>query len=169
MNTDFEIIEKEIGNVIEIEENEATWKLPSIMKKDYKKIFEYLKSQNTECSDAPYAHYLDVDWDAQINKSTFSNFLDIFTKKWHFWAGVPTSLKLDGEENLKSREIGKRRYAKAIHLGPYQKVGKTYENMYKWIKEQGLTEKNESFEFYLNDPRNTKKELLETLVLIPIE
>jgi effector-binding domain-containing protein len=44
----------------------------------------------------------------------------------------------------------------------------TYRRMFAWIKQQGFNAGNESFEFYLNEPGKTKREDLETIVLIPL-
>ena len=40
--------------------------------------------------------------------------------------------------------------------------------MCDWARTQGLSYENESIEFYLNDPKDTKKESLKTMVLIPV-
>lgn len=162
------IIEKEIGAVIEIEERVPVWKMPSVMGKDFNLILEYLKSKGVDCKEAPYARYLDIDWDLEMKKGAFANFIGVFTKKWHFQAGIPTSKKIEGADNLVERQIRNKKYVKTIHCGPYQKVGVTYKKMYTWAKSQNLSLENESIEFYMNDPRDTKKESLETMVLIPV-
>jgi effector-binding domain-containing protein len=165
---EIEIIEKEIGDVIEIEERVPVWKMPSVMSSDFKKIKDHLKSNGAECKDAPYARYLDIDWDLEMKKGAFANFIRVFTKKWHFQAGMPTSTKIGGENNLISRQISNKKYVKTIHYGPYHKVGITYKKMYAWAKSQNLSFENESLEFYLNGPRDTEKEFLKTVVLIPV-
>jgi effector-binding domain-containing protein len=157
---EIEIIEKEIGDVIEIEERVPVWKMPSVMSKDFKLILEHLKSKGVDCKEAPYARYLNIDWDYEMRKGAFANFIRVFTKQWHFQAGIPTSTKIEGADNLIDRQIRNKKYVKTIHHGPYQKVGITYKRMYTWAKSQNLSFENESMEFYLNDPRDTKKESL---------
>ena len=44
-----EIIEKEIGHVIEIEESVRTTKMPSVMKKNFSAIKACLYNNNMEC------------------------------------------------------------------------------------------------------------------------
>lgn len=163
-----EIIEKQIGDVIEIEERVPVWKMPSAMSRDLTLILEYLKSKGVDCKEAPYARYLDIDWDLEMKRGAFANFIGMFTKKWHFQAGMPTSTKIKGANNLVDRNIQKKKYVKTIHYGPYQSVGITYKKMYVWVKAQNLSFENESIEFYLNDPKDTEKNSLETMVLIPI-
>ncbi len=163
-----EIIEKEISDVIEIEERAPMWKMPSAMARDFTLILELLKSKGIDCKEAPYARYLDIDWDLEMKKGVFVNFIGMFTKPWHFQAGMHVSSKIEGADNLVCRTIKKQKYVKTIHYGPYQKVGATYKKMYIWAKAQKLSLENESMEFYLNDPKNTEKNSLETMVLIPI-
>jgi len=169
MKTNFEIITREIGHVVEIEETVSMMKLPKVMGSDFQKILEFLKSNKAESMDAPYARYLDINWEAQTTKSMMANMIELFTKKWHFMTGMPTSEKLEDKDMMKSRFFAERKYAKAIHMGPYQNVGKTYKNLFNWIKQQGLNAAPESIEFYMNDPGKVKKADLETVVLIPVE
>jgi len=163
-----EIIKKEIGDVLEIEERTPMWKMPSAMGRDFTLILEHLNSRGVECREAPYTRYLNIDWDFEMKLSAFANFIRIFTKKWHFKVGMPVSSKIEGVNNMIDRRIQNKKYIKTTHYGPYQKVGETYKKMYTWSKTQNLSFENESLEFYLNDPRETSKESLETMVLIPL-
>ena len=81
---------------------------------------------------------------------------------------MPVSSAVEGDGYLKPSVIGKREYASIVHKGPYRRVGQTYARMYRWIKEEGLSALPESMEVYLNDPRHTRKEDLETELLIPL-
>lgn len=168
MAPQFETVEIEIGNVIEIEDSAPMWKMPNIMSKNFSRIFKYLTARNCKAKEAPFARYLEVDWEALMKNKPLRNFIEIFTKRWHFLVGVATSEKLNGEGVLKASTLPKRKFVKTIHRGPYRNIGKTYKGMYRWVKDQGLIVENESIEYYLNDPRTTRKEDLETMVLIPI-
>jgi effector-binding domain-containing protein len=169
MDNQFEIIEKAIGPVIEIEERVAMWRMPSTFGRDYKRIAEYLDSQGVTCSDMPYARYLDMEWEVELAKGKFAMLLDMVMKRWHFYAGMPTSTSLSGEGELQARVVASRRYARAVHHGPYQNSGKTYAALFAWIQSQGLLAENEAIEFYLNDPREVEKADLETVILIPLQ
>ena len=168
MKDEFEIVEKEIGATLEIEKRAPIWKMPSVMGRDYRRLSEYLKSQDCESSGAPYTRYLDIDWETQLSHNPIANLLGMFTKKWRFQVGMPTSRELVGEGDIKASVIEKKRYVRALHRGPYKKVGKTYAGMYVWMKKNGLSPGDESIESYLNDPTETGQEDAETLVLIPI-
>lgn len=122
MNNEFAIIEKAIGPVIEIEERAKVWRMPAIFGRDYKRIADYLASQGAECVDMPYARYQDMDLELEVNRGKLATFFAMLTKKWHFFAGMPTSKPLPGEGELKSRVLASQRYAHAVHRGPYQTV-----------------------------------------------
>ncbi|MBU0473767.1 MAG: GyrI-like domain-containing protein [Bacteroidetes bacterium] len=164
-----EIVEKEIGHVLEIEENASMLKLPSLMGKDLTLILDYMKEKNVTPEEAPYGRYLDIDWDSQMKKGLLADMIDVFTKKWHFTVGFPTQRELEQSGNIKHKFFEKKKYVQTTHMGPYQKVGKTYKSMYIWAKNENLELENISIEFYLNDPKETKKNDLKTLVLIPIK
>jgi len=169
MGTKVEIIEKEIGHVVEIEENVKMMKMPKVMGINFNRIMDYINKNGAECTGAPYARYLDIDWDVQMEKSGFANFIEVFTKNWHFMTGAATSQALPAEKEITPRVFEKKKYVTAIHKGPYQKVGKTYKNIYKFVKEKGLEMENNSIEIYTNDPGECKKEDIETIVLIPLK
>ena len=164
------IIDRSIGYVVEIEQKVSTMKMPKTMGEDYKSIFKYLKENGIEPSDStmPYTRYLDIDWDSQMNKGALANFIELFTKKWHFFDGVQSTKKLPEKDDFVTKRFTKRKYLRAMHYGPYQKVSDTYRKMWQFALENKLKLENESFEFYLNDPSTVKKEEIETEVLIPI-
>ncbi len=168
MDITCEIIEKEIGPVIEIEERVPMWKIPFVMGRDFQRLLDSMESQGAEAAGVPYARILDVDWESQVAKGMLVNLLEMFTKKWHFKAGIPTSRTLEGGDGITPSICETKRYVQALHRGPYQKVGTTYKAMYAWATSQGLSLEDQSIEFYQNDPCQTKKKDLETIVLIPL-
>jgi hypothetical protein len=169
MDTGIEIIEKELGDVAEIEENIYVWQMPSVMSKNFEILAKYADIKcDAESGLSPYARYVGFDWEKELSKGMIANIADMFIKRWHFFTGVQTPLKPGSNGTIRSNRIGKRRYVKALHYGPYHKVGSTYQKMFDWSKERNIVLGNESIEFYLNDPSETEKEKIETMVLIPV-
>ena len=169
MDIPLEIIEKEIGPVLEIEERVPMWKMPATFGRDYGLISAYIESQGSSIRDMPYARYLDIDWKAEVNMGFFAQLISVLTKRWHFQVGMPTAEALPGEGVLISRTLNNRHYARAIHRGPYKSVGNTYKVMIEWLKEQEVEADGEAFEFYLNSPDEVKQSELETEVLLPLK
>jgi effector-binding domain-containing protein len=168
MASKFEIIDKAIGPVIEIEERTTMWRMPATFGRDYQRIAEYLHSHGAECVDMPYARYLEMNWEVELAKGKLAMLVDVLTKRWHYLAGMPASMTLPGEGELRARVYESRRYARAVHRGPYQNSGETYKALYDWIKGQGLLPEKEAIECYVNDPREVSKAELETVILIPL-
>lgn len=169
MNEKFEIIEKAIGPVIEIEERVSMWRMPTTFSRDYKRIADYLRAHGAECVDVPYARYQDMDWERELSMGKLATLIALLTRKWHFFAGMPTSKALPGEGELKSQVLETQSFARAVHRGPYQKCGATYKALYDWVISQGLSVKNEAIECYVNDPREVDKADIETVILIPVK
>lgn len=168
MSESVSVVEKSFGFALEIEERSGMLKLPKILGEDYTAILEVLKENGAECEVPPYTRYLDIDWDEQITQSKWKMVLELFTKKWHFFAGIPSSTELDSQGRMMKKEFTSRRYIYCKHFGPYQKVGETYTNMVVWARENGYSVKSESMEFYLNDPKTVSASELETDLYIPL-
>lgn len=164
-----ELVEMEFGPSIEIESKTKMFAMPKEMVNSYTKIHDYINEKHVKCSIAPYARYVGVDWEYQVNAGFFSMFKDMFTKIWHFYSGFPLETALEGEGDMHVKVHSKSKYIKATHYGPYQNVGKLYTKMYKWGKDNGHKCLPESFEFYMNDPKEVKKSELETILYIPVE
>lgn len=169
MNTEFEIIEKAIGPVVEIEENVSMWRMPATFSRDYKRISDYMTSNDAECVDMPFARYQEMDWERELNRGKLANFLTLLTKKWHFFVGMPSSKELPGKGTIKSEVLTAQRYARAVHRGPYQKCGATYKALYEWVNSQGVELRDEAIECYVNDPREVDEKDIETIILIPLQ
>jgi effector-binding domain-containing protein len=167
MSKNVEVIEREMEYTLEIKAEAAMWKMPMLIGKSYKSIAEYMAKKNVECSSAPFVRYMNVNWEEVNKMSKFMMFLNMFTYKWNMLIGFPVKEKVNGEGIITAGILQKGKYIKAIHKGAYQKVGDTYAVMTDYINANNIKIRNESIELYTNDPQTTKKEDLETVVLIP--
>ena len=169
MSNKFEVIEKALGPVVEIEERIPVWRMPATFGRDFQRIADYLKSQGAEVVGMPYGRYVDMDWEKELNRGKLATFFAMFTKKWHFFVGMPASKPVSGETELESRELGTQRYARAVHRGPYKECGTTYKALFEWVKSQGLSLQKQAIECYANDPNTVDAADIETVILIPIQ
>ncbi len=60
------------------------------------------------------------------------------------------------------------RFAKVLYRGPYEECSVTYERLFAWIADQGLTITGPIREVYLNDPREVAPEEILTEILAPV-
>ena len=125
MAAQFVVLEKTIGPVVEIEERVRVWRMPAIFSRDYKHITDYLESQGVECVNAPYARYLDIDWEKELNRGRLATLFSLLIKKWHFFAGMPTSILVPVSNELRSQVLASQHYVRGVHRGPYQNCGET--------------------------------------------
>jgi hypothetical protein len=61
------------------------------------------------------------------------------------------------------------RTVQVLHVGPYDQVGQTYEQLCGFARENGLATTFPGHEIYLNDPRRTAPEKLKTIVRMPVK
>jgi len=169
MEEKFSVIDKSLGHVIQIEEFVPVWKMPMTFTKDFKKIADYIESNDAKVIEMPYGYYKDMDWELEVNRSKLSMFLSMFTKKWHLFVGMISSQALPGSGELTAQNKGMQKFVKAVHNGPYQTSNKTYRALLDWSRSQGLSLKNEAYELYANDPRKVKKDEIETIILVPLD
>lgn len=165
----FEIVEKAIGPVVEIEERIPVWKMPKTFGRDFKRIANYLESHGAQCEGMPYARYTDMNWEKEINRGKLATFFSMIGKKWHFYAGMPSTKALSGEGELKSQTMPSHRYAKAVHHGPYRESVVTYKALLEWARSQGFVVQDEAIEFYANDPNEVDEAEIETVIFIPLQ
>jgi len=128
--------------------------IKDVIGKAYKEIFAYLKASNVNMSQNfdPYVKYNNKDM----------NNLDIEI-------GVRVKKALPGNDKIKSGKIAAGKYAVIMHTGPYNEIGKTYEIIMAYIKKNKLKTKSFCYELYLNDPKKTPANKLETIIYLPIE
>ncbi len=169
MSEPFELVEKTFGPVIEIEERVGMLSMPATFGRDFKRIMAHLQAHGAECTELPYARYQEMDWERELNQGMLATLSSMLFKRWHFFVGMPTSRLLPGDGPMVSRELPSRRYARALHRGPYRQCGATYKALHAWAREQGLVLANEAIECYVNDPREVGQDGLETVILIPLE
>ncbi|RPJ86375.1 MAG: hypothetical protein EHM18_06545 [Acidobacteria bacterium] len=55
-----------------------------------------------------------------------------------------------------------------MHIGPYDKVGESYQKLDQYAREHGLTPKCPGHEIYISDPRRVAPEKIKTIVRLPV-
>ncbi len=85
-------------------------------------------------------------------------------------ACITKNTNIDLEDGINQTIINGGKYATFLHKGSYETLYDTYNEIFSvWIVENQITLRETApFEEYLNDPKTTKPEDLETLIYIPI-
>jgi len=69
-----------------------------------------------------------------------------------FECAIPVAAPFGGEGEVQASEIGGGDAAFAVHVGPYDTIGQTWEALTEWVKEQGREPGGPGWEYYLTDP-----------------
>jgi effector-binding domain-containing protein len=127
-------------------------KLSEVMGSCYGEIMQVIGSTGAQPAGPPFAMYYNMD---------MSN-LDVEI-------GFPVTAKTEGSGRVKAGKLPGGKAVTTLHVGPYDKIGDAYERLTAHVKEQGLETESFCYEFYLNDPGETRPEDLKTEIYFPIK
>ncbi len=82
--------------------------------------------------------------------------------------GFPVERPLTGQGAIVAGAIPAGRHATCLFTGAYSEIGSVYEALNQWIADHGWQVAGTTYEFYLNDPANTRPEFLQTLIAFPL-
>jgi AraC family transcriptional regulator len=86
------------------------------------------------------------------------------------WAvGFPVAKESNVLAPLKKVETTFKKAAVYLYTGPYEKMDKAYEKIFKHIEDKGCKVAWPCYDKYLNDPRTVKPEELKTEIIVPVE
>lgn len=83
--------------------------------------------------------------------------------------GFPTAKAERGEGRVKAGTLPGGKTATATHLGPYQSIESTYNELMAYVGKLGLSTESFMYEEYLNSPEDTPPEKLATTIYFPIK
>ncbi|NHI93711.1 MAG: AraC family transcriptional regulator [Candidatus Lokiarchaeota archaeon] len=127
-------------------------KLPNILGEGYGEIMKYIGELGIEPTGEPFVIYYNMD---------MSN-LDIEL-------GFPVAVKHPNKGRVQSSKIPGGKFATTLHVGPYETVEKSYNELNAFIISQGHEAQNWVIEAYLNDPRENPGEEPKTMIYIPLK
>jgi len=170
MSEEIRIVERVEQHALYISECVGTLKLGKVMGPAYQEIMDLREKNNIECGegDIPFTVYENVDWEQCQKKGPFAFIKMLFFYKWQLKIGIPSPESVRAEGRMETMKLAAGKYVRALHVGPYMKVGETYTKLQAFATEKDIQLKNSSIEFYLNDPRSVDAAELRTEVLIPI-
>jgi DNA gyrase inhibitor GyrI len=87
--------------------------------------------------------------------------------KWEVCFPVPPGTK--GDKGVMVGKMPTTQVAMTMYMGPYDKVGSTYDQLMKWIDENGYVVAGPAMEFYLSDPQKTPAESLRSNVALVVK
>jgi effector-binding domain-containing protein len=145
------LVKREAQPTLVIRTRSSVNEIPKVLGEAYQRIATYLASINAAPTGPPYVGYHNDDMQD----------LDLEI-------GFPVTQAGAGEADIQVSEIPSGTYATTVYTGPYEEIAEPYNQLMQWIEAQSLQPAGPVYELYLNDPANTPKEALQTLILFPI-
>ena len=87
-----------------------------------------------------------------------------------FEVGIPIASEAKGNADVTYKEFPAMKTISTLYVGPYEKVGPTYEYLMKYIKDNGLQSSGASWEVYLTNPgQEPDPNKYQTIIYFPIK
>lgn len=147
----WELKDREIRPAIVVRRRAPVQQLPQVLGQAWAAIMEYAGRKGVSPTGPPFVAYHNMDM-ADLD-------LEI---------GFPFPEDLSGEGEVQSVHLPGGRAAECLYVGSYDQIGEAYDSLQAWLDAHGHTPTGISYEFYLNDPRTTRPEELQTQVVFPL-
>ena len=118
----------------------------------FPKIYHAVISAGMEPSGEPLARYFDM---GEGESSTFE-------------CAIPVPGPFEASEEVVPSTVGGGEAAFAVHVGPYDSIGETWQQLMTWITEQGRAPAGPFWEIYVDDPDEVDAAGLKTELYIPV-
>lgn len=125
--------------------------LPKAIGESYMRILGYMNEHAEQPAYAPFTAYYNLDMQD----------LDVEM-------GFPVSRLLPGKGDIQAREIPPGTVVSSMYKGPYSGMEQPYNEMKKWIAENGFIPDGVSYEYYFNSPQAVPETELLTKIVMPV-
>lgn len=125
--------------------------LPMLIGQSYGRLGAYLHELGEFMTDVPYVAYHNMDMEN----------LDVEI-------GFPVFRELPEKDDIKAGFIEEGKALFCMYRGSYQEMGPVYDEMAKWINDNGYESKGMSYEYYYNGPGFPESEYL-TKIIMPLK
>jgi effector-binding domain-containing protein len=131
--------------------------LPKLLEETDEKIKRYLKDNRITATDTLYTRY--------HNAQPGIDVIDVIDVE----IGVPVSMEVQGNSELRSSVIPAGRYVTAMYKGDPDELETAYEGILKWIYEADLKPAGAYFEYYYGEDEDTPIEDFIAKIVVPVE
>lgn len=168
MTLDITIQEQDDQYVLEVTTETSMLKIPKALGQHFPRIKQQLKANNIEPAGAPYARYLNLNWNSIRTDGFLVQIWQLLTLKQAMKIGFPAASMPPSADDMIASKLSLGRCVKTIHRGPNHKVGETYKKVAQWAMENQVSLADNVMESYITDPGEVAAADLETLILIPV-
>lgn len=117
----------------------------------FPKIYHAVVSSGVEPAGMPLARYFDFGGESTT-----------------FECAIPVPGPFEATSEVQASTVGGGKAAFALHVGPYQSIGQTWEALMAWVAEQDRLPAGPTWEVYIDDPQEVAEDELKTELYIPL-
>lgn len=143
----FEITVEAAVPVMAVRKRTSVSQLPDEIGRAYQAIMTYMAEMGETVAGMPYVAYFNLDMED----------LDVEM-------GFPTAQKLPDKGEVKASEIPAGKWLTCMYKGPYEEMASTYEEMTRYMADQGLEASGIVYEYYFNSPEEVPESELLTKI-----
>ncbi len=149
---EIELVKHKAQPVLSIRTRTSLEKLPETIGSSYHRIAGYLEELGEKPADIPYTAYYNMDLqDMDVEM------------------GFPVARPLPGRGDIKAGETLAGKAALYMYKGPYSGMEPVYNDIFKWMAENGHQPQGVFYEYYCNSPDEVPESDLLTRILIPLK
>ncbi|MDH5185478.1 MAG: GyrI-like domain-containing protein [candidate division WOR-3 bacterium] len=126
------------------------------MGKPMMELFTWLGKNKVKPTGAPFGVYYDDPMKVKPESTKYE-------------ICVPVPAKTKGDKMVKVKKFGPAQVAATLYIGPYDKVGPTYQKLAEWVMNNNYEIVGPAHEFYLNSPDQVPAESLKTEIAFPVK
>lgn len=149
--TDIGVLKKNGRHTLSVRARAKVEDLPKLIGESYGEMAAYLKQIGEVLADMPYVAYHNMDMQN----------LDVEI-------GFPVCEELPGKGDIKPGLIPAGKVVFCVYRGAYSEMEPTYNEMAKWITDNGFKPTGLVYEHYYNGPGFPESEML-TMIVMPAE
>jgi effector-binding domain-containing protein len=151
MNYRCEVQQQPAQPALVIRTRAAVQELPQVFDAAYGALMQYLGALGEQPTGMPFAAYHNMDMQA----------LDLEI-------GFPVARPLPGKDTIQPGELPAGKWARVLHVGPYDQCRTAYDALSAWIAEQGYRPTGVAYEAYCSEPGTPPQEI-RTWIMFPLE
>lgn len=124
--------------------------------KSWEELFNWLNNNKVKSTGVPFSIYYDDPTKVKPEST-----------KYEVCVPVPAGTK--GDKAVQVKKFGPAQVASTIYIGPYEKIGPTYQKLTEWTMNNNFEIAGPPHEFYLNSPNQVPAESLKTEICFPVK
>lgn len=147
-----ELSEQRAQPVLSIRKRTTAQALSDVIGACYMKILDYMNELGEKPADAPFTAYYNLDMQD----------LDVEM-------GFPVSKSWPEKGEIKAGEIPAGKVVSCVYKGAYAGMEQPYNEMFKWIADNGYEQTGTYYEYYYNSPADVPENELLTKIVMPLK